>query len=62
MEIEVTLQNDRCAMMTNIVDDVPDDNEVLMRLCLTRTDMEVSTVHKQIDLENTLGGNLELDR
>ena len=62
MEIEVTMRNDRRAMMTNSVDEDDPDNEVLMRVCFTRTDMEVSTVHKQIDLENTLGGTLELDR
>ena len=71
MEIKVILQNDPCAM-TNIVDeDVPDDNEILVRLCLTRinvkvgmvferTDMEASTAHKQIDLSESMSWSEEL--
>ena len=49
MEIEVILQNDRCAMMKNTVDeDDPDDSEILMRLCLTRTNVKVTDLNLDI--------------
>lgn len=52
LEIEVILQNDPRAMMKNSVDeDDPDDSEILMRLCPTRTNVKVGTVHEKTDME-----------